>query len=175
MMHHRLTIGGELNIAFDAEIARYRGLRCARHILDDAAGAVRAAAMGHRPRRQPVGRAHLTVRLRDLEDSLDLDRGIGWKRGDADGGAGMAALVAEGPRPSGRKRRSALSVRPENSGGGIDEAAQAGHADHLIEIAHRGLDLCQQVDGTPAGPALPCLHADPGGRAYPWRSACRPD
>src|SRR3954453_13920713 len=32
----------------------------------------------------------------DLEDALALDRGIGRERGHADGGAGMAALVAEG-------------------------------------------------------------------------------
>jgi hypothetical protein len=29
-MHHRLTIGGELQIAFDAEISIDRGLRCGR-------------------------------------------------------------------------------------------------------------------------------------------------
>src|ERR1700710_1287799 len=36
------------------------------------------------------------LRLRDLENTLDLDRGIGRKRGDANRGAGMTALVAEG-------------------------------------------------------------------------------
>src|ERR1700712_4271788 len=36
------------------------------------------------------------ARSRDLENTLDLDRGIGGKRGDADGGPRMAALVAEG-------------------------------------------------------------------------------
>src|SRR3984885_11350390 len=35
------------------------------------------------------------LRSRNLEDSLDLHRGIRGKGGNADGGAGMAALVAE--------------------------------------------------------------------------------
>src|SRR5271156_4731653 len=34
-------------------------------------------------------------RLRDLEHTFDLDRGVGRQRRDADGGAGMAALVAK--------------------------------------------------------------------------------
>ena len=37
VMHHRLAIGGELDVAFDGEIAGDRGLRRARHVLDDAA------------------------------------------------------------------------------------------------------------------------------------------
>jgi len=53
-------------------------------------------AMGHRPRGQPVRRAHRNgLTSGDLENALDLDRGIGRKGGDADGGSGMAALVAE--------------------------------------------------------------------------------
>ena len=39
MMHHRLAVGGELDVAFDAEIAGDRGLRRARHVFDDAARA----------------------------------------------------------------------------------------------------------------------------------------
>src|SRR5438094_4489980 len=35
-------------------------------------------------------------RLSDLEQAFDLHRGVGGKRGDANGGAGVAALVAEG-------------------------------------------------------------------------------
>ena len=44
----------------DGEITGDRGLRRARHVLDDAAGAVVQPAMGDRPRRQPVRRAHRT-------------------------------------------------------------------------------------------------------------------
>src|SRR3982074_1220420 len=58
MMHHRLAIGGELDIAFDAEIARYRSQRRARHVFDDAARGLVEAAMGHRPCGQPLRRAH---------------------------------------------------------------------------------------------------------------------
>src|SRR5579863_5772762 len=57
-MHHGLAIGGELNIAFDGEVAVDGGESCARHVLDNAARAIVQATMGHRPRRQPVGRAH---------------------------------------------------------------------------------------------------------------------
>jgi hypothetical protein len=71
MMDHGLAVGGELNIAFDGEVAVDGGERGARHVFDDAARAIVQATMGHRPRRQPVGRAHL--RLRDLEHPFDLD------------------------------------------------------------------------------------------------------
>ena len=58
-MHHGFAVGGELDVAFDGEIAVDGGKRRARHVFDDAARAIMQAAMGHRPRRQPVGRAHL--------------------------------------------------------------------------------------------------------------------
>jgi hypothetical protein len=64
MMHHRLAIGCELDVAFDRYVALYRGPGRAWHILDDAARGVMQAAMGDRPRRQPVGSAH---RSGDLE------------------------------------------------------------------------------------------------------------
>src|ERR1700733_8946349 len=99
--------------------------------------------------------------LRDLEDSFDLDRRIGRKRGDTDGGAGMAALVTEDCNhqvgSAVQHFRSVQKVR-----GGIDEAAKPDHADHLVEIAHRGLDLCQQVDGTATGCGVALLDGDPG-------------
>src|SRR5450756_2140827 len=43
-----------------------------------------------------AGARTLRDSLRDLEDALDLHRRVGGERSDADGGAGMAALVAEG-------------------------------------------------------------------------------
>src|SRR5579872_4764606 len=57
-MHHGLAIGGELNVAFDGEIALDRGKRGARHVFDQAARALVQAAMGHRSCRQPGGGAH---------------------------------------------------------------------------------------------------------------------
>src|SRR5687768_13435196 len=42
------------------------------------------------------GARTLASPLRDLEHAVDLDRRVRGQRGDADGGAGMAALVAEG-------------------------------------------------------------------------------
>src|SRR5664279_4547318 len=66
--------------------------------------------------------------LRDLEHALDLDRGIGGKGSDADGGAGMAALVAEGGN---HQVGSAVQhLRPiEKVRRGIDETAEPDHAD----------------------------------------------
>src|SRR6266478_2771162 len=61
MMHHRLAICGELQIAFDTEIAIDRGLSRARHVFDDTVRSVMQPAMGHRTRRQPAGRAHPRV------------------------------------------------------------------------------------------------------------------
>src|ERR1700691_4551959 len=40
--------------------------------------------------------ARTGISLRDLEYPFDLHRRVGRKRGDADRGAGVAALVAEG-------------------------------------------------------------------------------
>src|SRR5216684_7508501 len=85
------------------------------------------------------------LRLRDLEYSLDFHCRVRWKRGDADGGAGMAALVAEGQdHQVGSAVEHLGSV--EEVRRGIDEAAKPHHADHLVEIAERGLDLRQQID-----------------------------
>src|ERR1700739_4511727 len=68
--------------------------------------------------------------LRDFEDSFDFDRRIGRKHSDADSGAGMAALVAEGRdhQVGGAVQyfRSVQEIR-----GGIDETAEPDHADHL--------------------------------------------
>src|ERR1700723_4596503 len=58
VMHHGFAVAGELDIAFNREIAVDGGERRAWHVFDDAARAIVQAAMGHRSRRQPVGRAH---------------------------------------------------------------------------------------------------------------------
>src|SRR6185437_6797070 len=69
MVHHRLAIGGELDIAFDAEIARYRSQCRGRHVFDDAACGVVQPAVGDRPRRQPVGCAHLAAPAQETSNS----------------------------------------------------------------------------------------------------------
>src|SRR3954454_9390569 len=85
----------------------------------------------------------------NLEHALDLDRRIGRQRGHADRGAGMAALVAEGCNH--QVGGAVQHLRPiEEIGRGVDEAAEPHHANHLVEVAERGLDLREQVD--PAGP-----------------------
>src|SRR6185436_16736134 len=58
VMHHRLAIRRKLDVAFDGEVAADGGLRGGRHVFDDAARNIMQAAMGDRPCRQPVRRAH---------------------------------------------------------------------------------------------------------------------
>src|SRR5580704_937228 len=99
--------------------------------------------------------------LRNLEDSLDLHGRIGGKRSDADGGAGMAALVAEGrDHQVGRAVQHLRSV--EKIRRRIDEAAEPDHAHHLVEVADRGLDLREQVDGTTARGGIALFDRDAG-------------
>src|SRR3984893_10884066 len=118
--------------------------------------------------RWATGRAvsHSGARIRrlrsgDLEYPFDLHRRIGGKGSDADGGAGMAALVAEGRHH--QVGRAVQHLRPvEKVRRGIDEAAEPDHADHLVEVAERGLDLRQEVDGTTARRGVALLRRDPG-------------
>src|SRR5258707_11963655 len=103
----------------------------------------------------------LRLPLGDLEYALDLDRRIGWQRGDADGGTGMAALVAEGgDHQIGGAVQHLRSV--QKVGSRIDEAAEPDHAHHLVEIAERGLDLHHQVDGATARRGIALLDRNPG-------------
>src|SRR4051812_32616154 len=89
------------------------------------------------------------LRLRNLEYSLDLDRGVRRQRGDADGGAGMAALVAKSQNH--QVGGAIQHLRPvEEVRRRIDETAEPDHPDHLVEVAQRRLDLRQQVDGAAA-------------------------
>src|ERR1700756_1134917 len=104
-----------------------------------------------------------SLRLRDFEDSFSLDCRVGWKHGDADSGAGMAPLVAEGRyhQVGGAVQhfRSIQKIR-----GRIDETTEPDHADHLVEIAERGLDLRQQVDGATARRGIALLDGNPGAK-----------
>src|SRR5215475_8658331 len=91
-----------------------------------------------------VSQAGARMRSGDLEHGLDLDRRIGRQRGNADGGAGMAALVAEGGNH--QVGGAVQYLRPvEEIGRGIDKTAEPDHTGDLVEIAERRLHLRQQV------------------------------
>src|SRR4051794_39660816 len=97
----------------------------------------------------------------DLENPLDLDRGIGRQRGDADRGPRMPALVAE--RRNHQVGGAVQHLWPiEKIRRRIDETAEPDHADHLVEIPQRRLDLRQQVDGAAARRGLALFDADAG-------------
>src|SRR5438034_8321222 len=99
--------------------------------------------------------------LGDLEYSFDLHRRVCGKGGDADGGAGMAALVAEcRDHQVGRAVQHLRSIKKVWRG--IDETAEPHYADHLVEVAERGLDLRQEVDGATARRGVALLHGDAG-------------
>src|SRR5258708_17881539 len=87
--------------------------------------------------------------LRDLENSVDLDRRVRGKRRDADGGAGVAALVAE--RRHHQVGGAVQNLRAvEKIGSGIDKTAEPNHALQLFDIADLGLDLCKPIEGANA-------------------------
>src|SRR6195952_2166283 len=101
------------------------------------------------------------LRLRDLENTLDLDRGIGGQGRDADRRPRMAALVAEGCNHQvGGAVQHFWAV--EEIRRRVDEAAEPDHAHHLVEVAERGLDLGQQVDGAAARRGIALLHGNAG-------------
>src|SRR4051812_47276259 len=97
----------------------------------------------------------------DLEHAVDLDRGVRRQRGDADRGAGMAALVAEG-----RDHQVGSAVEHfwpvEEIRRGVYKTAETHHAHHLVEIAEGRLDLRQQVDRTTLRCGIALLDADAG-------------
>src|SRR5437667_8636760 len=92
-----------------------------------------------------VSQAGARILSGNLKHAVDLDRRVRGQRGDADGGAGMAALVAES-----RAHQVGGAIEHfwpiEEIGRGIDETAEPHHAHDLIEVAERGLDLRQQID-----------------------------
>src|SRR6266481_2019253 len=75
----------------------------------------------------------------------------------------MAALVAEcRDHQVGRAVQYLWSV--EEVGRGIDEPAEADHPNYLVEVAERGLDLRQEVDGATARGGTALLHGDAGAK-----------
>src|SRR5262245_29363602 len=74
----------------------------------------------------------------DLEHAFGLDRRVRRQRGDADGGAGVAALVTEGRdhQVGGTVQylRSVDEIRRR-----VDETAEPHHAHDLVEVAERRL------------------------------------
>src|SRR5260370_246813 len=127
----------------------------------------RSATRGRISTLQPMSPRSLTAlqpalgrhRSRDFERSLDLDRGIGWERRNTHGGTGMPTSFAEHCHHEVRRAvqhlRAVKEIRRR-----INEAAEPHHADHLVEIAERRFDLCQQVDRTSAGGGLTLLDRD---------------
>src|SRR5258708_7253870 len=99
--------------------------------------------------RWAIGRAVSHSRIGALsghfERGLDLDRGIERQGCDADGGAGMTALVAEGcdHQVGGAVHHLGAVGEAYHR---IDEAAESHHAGDLVEIAESGLELRQDVD-----------------------------
>ena len=97
--------------------------------------------------------------LIDFEHPFDFDAGVERQFGHADGGAGVAARVAQnldhqvrGAVHDRRKRRE--------SGDGIDEAAEAHAFDDVVEIADGGLQLSEKIDGAEPRGLLADLRRD---------------
>src|SRR6478752_4406099 len=65
MVHHRLAVGGELDIDFDGEISVDRSGYSARHVLDNAVGTIVQTAMGDRPCGQPIRGVQAPVSAQD--------------------------------------------------------------------------------------------------------------
>src|SRR5947209_5267159 len=79
-----------------------------------------------------------STRSGDLEDAFDLDRGIGGQGRDADRGPRVPALVAEScDHQVGGAVQHLGSVKEIRRR--IDKTAEPDHANHLVEVAERGL------------------------------------
>src|SRR5450432_4921975 len=77
------------------------------------------------------GARKLPLRSGNLKNAFDLDRRIRREGSDADGCAGVTALVAEGKHH--QVGRAVQHLRPfEKVGRGIDEAAEPDHPNHLV-------------------------------------------
>ena len=144
-----------------AKLPSIAALSRARHVFDDAARAVVQAAMGHRPRRQPAGRAHR--RLRYETSNMPSTSTA------ASAGSEATPTVVRAWRPLSPKAATIRSDAPLSTfgpstkvGRGIDEAAEPDHANHLVEVAERSLDLRQQVDGATARRGVALLDGDAG-------------
>ena len=136
-----------------------------RHVLDDAARGVMQPAMGDRPRREPGevrgrrdGLRHLRVHDTSKVPSTSTAASAG-STATPDGGTGVPALVAEH-----RDHEVGGAVHHlgpvEEVRLGIDEAAEPDHADDLVEVAERRLELRQQVDRAGARGGLALLDGD---------------
>src|SRR5690606_6950428 len=97
-----------------------------------------------------------------LDDGVDLDGEAEGEAVDADGGAGVAALVAE---DLDHQVRAAVDDGGDGLevAGGLDEAAQLDHADDALEVAvEGGRHLGQQVDAAHARRGLGLFRGDVG-------------
>ena len=95
----------------------------------------------------------------NLEQAFDFDGGVHRQHRNADRGAGVASLFAEGGHHQVRRAVHHLGsvdeIRLRR-----DEATETHDADDLVEIAERGLDLGENVDRTGARRFLPILDRD---------------
>ena len=140
-----------------------------RHVLDDAARGVMQPAMGDRPRGEPGevswrGTAGLTTLRGDHDTSKVPSTSTAASAGSTatpDGGAGVPTLVAE--HRDHEVGGAVHHLRPvEEVRLRIDEAAEPHHADDLVEIAERGLELREQIDRAGARGGLALLDGDAG-------------
>src|SRR5450631_818255 len=161
MMHHRLAIGGELDIAFDAEIACYRSLCRARHVFDDAARGVVQAAMGHRPRGQPVGRAH-------CDDSVYETSNIPSTSTAASAGREATPTVVRAWRPLSPKAATIRSEAPfstfgpaRKSGAELTKPPSRTTRITLSRSPSAALICASRLMAQPRAAALPCSTVTP--------------
>ena len=109
----------------------------------------------------------------DFEHPFDFDAGVERQFRDADGGTGMAPLVAQGLD---HQVRGAVHDGSEAGEGRdrIDEAAEANAANDAVEVADRGPELSQHIDGAEARCLLARFRRDLGAELALVRSASLP-
>ena len=118
--------------------------------------------MGDRPRRQPVGARMRDSRSGDLEQSLDLDGGVERQRRRRRWSCGRAGPCRRTPSTI-RSEAPFITLGPSRkSGAELMKPPSRTHALDLVEIAERGFDLRQQIDGASARRLLAVLDRDAG-------------
>src|ERR1700730_10693342 len=161
MMHHRLAVGGELQIAFDAEISIDRGLSRARHVFDDAARSVMQPAMGHRARRQPAGSAHLSVFRHDTSNTTSTSTA-------ASAGSEATPTVVRAWRPLSPNASTIRSEAPfstfgpsRKSGAELTKPPSRTTRTTLSRSPSAALICASRLMAQPRAAALPCSMVTP--------------
>lgn len=91
MKNNRQSTARWPQIALDAVAFGNRRVERLRGIFDDTARCCMQSAMGNRAQKGGAVK-HLSA---NLQDRVDLNRGTGWKAGDANRRAGVAARIAQ--------------------------------------------------------------------------------